>query len=148
MKGVVIMSTLSNSDKQSIERDLKSAVDSLIKGCEALDMDQAFEIFWESPEFRMVAMDGSLCDYQTYLRNNIDYLSECSRFELTTLDERLEVLTSDLAIFSWIYRVVATLKSGQQDLFDKAGASFVFRRLEDQWKVIYYHESTLPPTRI
>ncbi len=142
------MSTLTNSDKQRIENELKAAVDSLIKGCEALNMDQAFDIFWNSPEFRMIAMDGSLCDYQTYLRNNIDYLSECSNFELTTLDERVDVLTPDMAIFSWIYRAVATLRTGDKDVFDKAGASFTFRRIEDQWRVIYYHESTLPPTRI
>jgi len=141
------MNILSNVDKQRIANELKDALDSLIEGCESLDMNQAFDIFWDSPEFRMIAMDGTLCDYQTYLRNNIDYLAECSSFELTTLDERIDVLNSDLGIYSWIYRAVATLRTGEQDVIEKAGASFVFRRLEDQWKVIHYHESTLPPQR-
>jgi len=122
-------------------------VDSLIKGCEALNMDKVFEIFWNSPDFRMISMDGSLCDYQTYLGDNIGYLSECSSFELTTFDERIDVLTSDIAIFSWIYQAVAVLRTGEKDVVDKAGASFIFRRIDSQWKVVYYQESTLPPKR-
>ena len=139
--------TFSNADMQKIEGEIRKAVDSLIKGCESLDMDLAFEIFWDSPDFRMIAMDGSLCNYQTYLRNNIDYLTECLSFELTTLDDEIKILGPDLALYSWIYAVQATLKTGECDVIEKAGATFVFRRLEDQWKVIYYHESTLPPQR-
>ena len=139
---------VSGSEIQKIKGEIRNAVDSLIKGCESLNIDQAFGIFRDFPDFRMIAMDGSLCDYQTYLQNNIDYLAECSSFELTTLDERIDILASDIAIFSWIYRVVATLKSGERDLIEKAGATFIFRQIEDQWKVVHYHESTSPPTRL
>jgi hypothetical protein len=123
------------------------AVQTVIRGCEALDMEMAFRIFWNSPDFRMISMDGRLCDYQTYIQDNIEYLKTCAQFTLTTLTQEITVFTRTLAICSWIYRVDATLKTGEHDRIDHAGASFVFRKIEDEWKVVYYQESTLPPMR-
>lgn len=139
---------LSSAARQKIESEVKAAVDMLIAGCEALDMEMAFAPFLDSPEFRMMGMDGSLCDYQTYVKNNVDFLTECSSFDLTTVQTEIKILAADLAIFSWVYKARATLKTGEQYVFDNAGASFVFKKLGDEWKAIYYQESTLPPTHI
>jgi hypothetical protein len=139
---------LSDVEKKQIENEVQIAVDTVIAGCEALDMQMAFAPFLDAPEFRMMGMDGSLCDYQTYVQANVDYLTTCVSFDLTTVQEEINILAADLAIFSWVYKVVATLKSGAQDVIDNAGASFVFKKLGAEWKVIYYQESTLPPTHI
>ena len=82
---------ISNSDKEKITNEIKEAVNTVIMGCEALDMDLAFSIFSNSPDFLMIGMDGSLCDYQTYLKNNRDYLMTCSSFTLTTLKEEIKI---------------------------------------------------------
>jgi hypothetical protein len=139
---------LSGSEEEKIRNELQEAVSALIAGCEALDMEVAFGAFSSSPEFLMMGTDGSLCDYQTYLRNNIDYLMTCSRFELTTLGQEIRILNRDVAIFSWAYKAEATLTTGERDIVEKAGASFVFNRVNEEWKVVYYHESSLPPTRV
>ncbi len=46
------------------------------------------------------------------------------------IDEE-SLLTVDLAIFAWIYRAVATLRTGEQDVVDRAGAMFIFRRMAE-----------------
>jgi hypothetical protein len=138
---------LSSGEKERIENELQEAVNSLIAGCEALDMELAFGAFSDSADFLMMGTDGSLCDYQTYLRNNVDYLLTCSIFKLTTLEQEIRVLNRDVAVLSWAYKAEATLKTGERDVVEKAGASFVFGRVNDEWKVVYYHESSLPPTR-
>ena len=139
---------LSDVEKQQIESGVRAAVDTVIAGCEALDMEMAFASFLDAPEFRMMRADGSLCDYGTYVKENVDYLSICASFDLTTVQTEIKVLAADLAIFSWVYKVVATLMTGEQDVFDNAGASFVFKKLGEEWKVIYYQESTQPPLHI
>ena len=139
---------LSNSEKETIEKELHAAIDTLIAGCETLDMELAFGIFSNSPDFLMMGTDGSLCDYQTYVNNNIDYLMTCSNFKLTTFKEEIRILRRDLAIFSWAYRAEATLKTGEQDIVENAGATFVFSKVKDEWKVVYYHESSTPPIRV
>jgi hypothetical protein len=139
---------LPRSEQKQIEMELREALGVLIRGCQTLDMDLAFSVFSNSPDFRMIGMDGSLCDYEQYLTNNIDYLTACTSFELTTIAEEIKLLAADLAILSWVYRAEATLKTGERDVFERAGATFVFRKMRGEWKTVYYHESTLPPTRI
>jgi hypothetical protein len=139
---------LSIAETKVIKQELQEALNTLIAGCEALDMELAFAIFSNAPEFLMMGTDGSLCDYQTYLKNNIDYLKTCSAFKLTTLKQEFRILTRDVAILSWAYSAEATLKTGERDLVENAGASFVFRKEDSDWKVIYYHESSLPPTSV
>ncbi len=139
---------LTMAEKEQIHKEIKEAINTLIIGCESLDMDLAFEIFYNSPDFLMMATDGSLCDYQTYLKNNIDYLMTCSSFKLTTYNEEIRIFDSETVIYSWAYRADATLKTGEKDIVENAGASFVFKQINDQWKVVYYHESSSPPTRM
>jgi hypothetical protein len=138
----------SSAEQERIKEELREAINTLIRGCEALDMDQAFSVFSDSPGFLMMGTDGSLCDHQTYVNNNVDYLKMCSSFELTTRKEEIRILNRDAAIFSWAYGAKATLKTGEQDIVEKAGATFVFGKVEDEWKVVYYHESSLPGIRV
>jgi hypothetical protein len=139
---------LSESEEDRIKQGLRVAIHTLIAGCEALDMDVAFDIFAGSPAFLMMGTDGSLCDYQTYLGNNIDYLMTCSAFELTTFQEEIRVLNRNTAVYAWAYGAKATLKTGEHDIVENAGASFVFSRIDGEWKVVYYHESSVPPKRV
>ena len=132
----------------NIKSELYSALDKLIKGCETLDMKLAFEIFSDSASFLMMGTDGSLCDYQTYLKNNIDYLKDCNSFKLNTFKKEIRIINKETAVLSWAYGVEAKLKTGEVDLIDNAGASFVFSKIQGNWKVVYYHESSVSWKRI
>lgn len=134
-------------EEEVIVEEIRNVIGNLVRGCETLDMDLAFGMFLDSPDFLMIATDGSYSDYNTYLRNNIDYLETCSSFRLTTYGEKVRILDRKTAIYSWAYGAEATLKTGEKDIIEKAGATFVFRKTGGEWKVVYYHEASLPPTR-
>jgi len=139
---------LSNAEKEQIHIEIKEAVNTLINGCENLDMDLAFDVFNNSPDFLMMGTDGTTCDYQTYLKNNIDYLMSCSNFKLTTYGEAVRILNHQMVIYSWTYGAEAILMTGEKDIVENAGASFVFEKIDGKWKVVYYHESSTPARRI
>jgi hypothetical protein len=139
---------LSMAEKEQLKKEINAAIDTLILGCENLDMELAFSMFADSPDFLMMGTDGSLCDYQTYLKNNIDYLMACTSFKLTTYRDEIRIINPGIVIYSWAYGAAATLKTGEQDIVDNAGASFVFKKINGAWKVVYYHESSSPPRRI
>jgi hypothetical protein len=141
-------SNISVAEKAKFEQEIRETINALIAGCESLDMDMAFRAFSNSPEFLMMGTDGTLCDYRTYLENNINYLNTCSRFKLTTFKDEIRILDRDTAIFSWAYGAEATFKTGEKDIIEKAGASFVFKKVNNDWKVVYYHESSTPPLRV
>jgi hypothetical protein len=137
--------SLSDSNRKKIEKEIKEEINTLIMKFEVLDTDEAFKIYSDSSDFLMIGSDGSLCDYQTFFNGNKKYLETCSSFKLTTIEEKIKILSSDLVVFSWIYKARAILKTGEQNIWDKAGASFLFKKIDNKWKVIYYHESSLPP---
>jgi hypothetical protein len=138
---------ISSFEKGIIQRELSKAIEELIQGCESLDLDRAFRMFSDSPDFLMMATDGTLCDYPTYLANNVNYLRTCSRFRLTTRKQEIRILNPEAAVLAWAYRAEAELRTGERDVVDDAGASFVFRKIRGEWKVVYYHESSSPPRR-
>ncbi len=140
--------SLSKAEIEQLEQEINAAIDTLINGCEKLDMEMAFSMFANSIDFLMMGTDGTLCNYETYLKNNIDYLLGCSSFKLTTYRSEIRILDPEIAIYSWAYGAEATLKTGEQDIIDNAGASFVFEKANGAWKVVYYHESSAPPRRI
>ncbi len=90
----------------------------------------------------MMGTGGVLCDYKTYLKDNLDYLGSCESFSLQTLNRVVRIIDKVTAVYSWAYRVNAKLKSGEIDNIKNAGASFFFRKIKDEWKVVYYHESS------
>lgn len=139
---------LSESEKNRIKKEIEEAFNTIIIGCESFDMELAFKVFNNSPDFYMVGPDCSICDYQTYIENNKNYFKECSDFKLTTLNKKIKYLGSDMVFFTWVYKAEATLKTGGKDIFEKAAASFLFKKINDEWKVIYYHEAALPPKKI
>jgi len=49
---------LSVVEKAQIHKEIKEAVNTLINGCENLDMDFAFDVFYNSPDFLMMGIDG------------------------------------------------------------------------------------------
>ena len=139
---------LSTAEKSQIQQEIKAVIDTLITGCENLDMKMAFGMFTDDPEFLMMGTDGTLCDYQTYLKNNVDYLMTCASFKLTTFQEEIRILDQETVLYAWAYGVEAALKTGEQDIIKNAGASFVFKKQNGLWQVVYYHESSVPPVRI
>lgn len=139
---------LLDSERKVIERELKEAINTLVTGCETLNMEQAFSVFWNSPDFVMMGTDGEMCDYQAYVDNNVAYLTTCSTFKLTTFGQEIRLLGRNTAVVAWAYRADATLRSGEKDVVANAGATFVFRRMDGAWKVVTYHESSVPPVRL
>ena len=142
------MNNLTNVEKNAIVDEINAIIATLIRGCETLDMDMAFGMFSDSSDFIMMGTDGTQCDHNTYVQNNIAYLNDCSAFELTTFNGQTRVLDQNTAVYAWSYQAKATLKTGDIDMVDKAGATFVFHKLHNEWKVVYYHEASVPPRRI
>lgn len=139
---------LSGVELEKIRAEIRDVLSRLIAGCERLDMKMAFDVFLDSPDFLMIGADGTPCSHGEYVANNVEYLRNCSSFELTTLSEDIHVLDTGSAVASWVYSAEATLKSGERDVIEKAGATFVFVKRGGEWKVVRYHESALPADRI
>lgn len=142
-------------DKETITKEINMVLDDLIASYEAMDIEASFKVFSTDPDFFMIGNDGLIYDHETFYTANKNYFDLCSAFALTTYIRDIKVLTSDLVLVSWHYKAVATLKEGPsgsrtggKDVFDTAGATFLFKKIDGQWQVVNYQESTQPPRRV
>ena len=141
-------SSLNNLEMNKIQNEINSELASLIEGCHELDLEKIFRPFSKDPDFYMIAADGKSYSYQEFYNNNKSYFDNLSAFRITTIKKDITVLSSDYVLVSWIYSVVATGKEGWQDIMDSAGATFLFKKVGSDWKVVKYQESTATPQRV
>lgn len=137
-----------NITSKLIKEELHFLISSMISSFESLDCKAAFEVFHNSVDFIMMGTDGTICGYDSYVKNNLSYFDLCEDFKLKTFNKEVRVIDDNTAVYSWAYGVNAKLKSGETDVIDHAGASFLFHRINSNWKVVYYHESTVEWRRI
>ena len=140
-------SMINKIDKESITQEIDRILDDLIASYETMDIEASFKVFSTDQDFFMIGSDGLIYDHETFYTANRSYFDLCSAFALTTYIRDIKVLSNDLALVSWHYKAIATLKAGGKDVFDTAGATFLFQKIDNQWSVINYQESTLPPRR-
>ena len=150
-------------DEETVTKEISKVLDDLIASYEAMDIEASFKVFSTDQDFFMIGSDGLIYDHETFYTANKSYFDLCSAFSLTTYIRDIKVLSNDLALVSWHYKAIATLKAGPsgsltgdasptdrtggKDVFDTAGATFLFQKKDNQWIVINYQESTLPPRR-
>jgi len=139
---------LTDAEKAAIQTDIRKAVNSMVLGVEGLNIDSALAIFSDTPEFFMITPEGSAIDYKGFYDANKEFFSSCSRAKFTSIQDQFQFLGSDLVLYSWIYSAIIDTKAGDQFIYDKVGATFLIKKLENRWMAVYFHESSLPPTVI
>jgi ketosteroid isomerase-like protein len=132
---------LTQQQKDQIKKDVKVVVDSMVAKFESLDVNAAFQYYWDSPNFLALNADGSRSDFQASKKGTIDFFNSATSVKISTTFEDYKVMTKDLVICAWVGKEDVALKSGDKVLYDPIAESLVFGKVADQWKVIYNHES-------
>ncbi len=135
---------INNIDQETIINEIEGVLDDLIASYEAMDLEASFSFFSDDPDFFMIGSDGLIYDHETFYNTNKMFFKECSKFELITYFKDIKVLTNDLVLVSWHYKAIASRLTGGRDVFDTAGATFLFAKTGGPWKVVNYQDSTLP----
>ncbi|MBN1406255.1 MAG: nuclear transport factor 2 family protein [Calditrichaceae bacterium] len=132
-------------DEKTIINEIDQILDDLSASYELLDVERSFSFFSDDPDFFMIGSDGLIYDHETFYMANKMYFNECSKFELITYFKDIKVLTNTLVLVTWHYKAIATRFTGGREIFDPAGATFLFRKIDGQWKVVNYQESAQAP---
>ena len=135
---------LSAAQMVSIKTGVKAVTDSIISRWAALDADGALQYFTDSPHWAWFGPSGARIDYQAFgkLWKQIDDSSASLR--LITTREQFTVLARDVVICAWEGKDETTMKSGDKLIYDPHAITFVFRKIDDHWRVTYTHESGIP----
>ena len=57
---------LLDSEMERIKEELQGIIGTLIAGCENLDVESAFRVFWNSPDFLMMGSKNAIRHWRRY----------------------------------------------------------------------------------
>ena len=64
------------------------------------------------------------------------------------LNEDIRILERDLVVYTLLLKTEVTMKTGVNVTFEKLAVTGICKKVDNQWKTIFYQESGLPPTVI
>jgi hypothetical protein len=137
---------LTETEKESIIKEVKKDFYAMVEACNNADLNNALQLYWNSPEFLGIASDGSIVDYQQFKKGNEEYFGSIASQKFVTVKESFKFLDDNHILSAWQGTNEAILKSGEKMAFSSFGATSIFKKIDGSWKVIYFHESGLPPT--
>jgi hypothetical protein len=156
---------LTQQQKTQIEKEILVVLDSISIRLQRLDSSW-LDYYIDSPDWTMLNADGSRWDYQTTKKVQPDFLNSVISFKWTMINQKFIFLTKDMVICSIDSKDETILKSpdkikadnnlnglfandettmnGDKVSYDPHAYTLIFKKVDDQWKIIYSHDSGFP----
>lgn len=143
--GSAFSATLSEKQQTAIRQEVTQVMQDYLATSEHLDCAGVLRFHADVPEFRYADIDGKQYDYAASTKNTTDLFAGLSALKCTLRSQDILVLGRDTALAIWHGAVDLIQKDGSVLRANPYNAAFLFRRFGGTWKIVYQHESGLPP---
>lgn len=134
---------MTSQEQGTAKKEIKDVVNVIFQGLEKLDAEAAFQPYLSASDFILFTVYGTMVDYQGAINGHAAWFKTLTSIKVTTLKEEFRFLPDNLVIYPWLGKFEMTLKSGEQVTVD-FGVTMIFRKIDNQWKVIYQQTSQVP----
>ncbi len=134
---------MTSTEQETAKKEIKEVINVIFQGLEKLDAEAAFKPYLNSPDFILFTVYGTMVDYQGAINGHAAWFKTLTSIKVTTIKEEFRFLPDNLVIYPWLGKFEMTLKSGEQVTVD-FGVTMIFRKIDNQWKVIYQQTSQVP----
>ena len=135
---------LSDAQKEKIKGEVKEVVNTFVKGCEELNFDMAVEPFLDSPDFEYVG-NGKTYNYQELMAMRPLFDKMLSQ-KLTIVSEKFKVLDNSNVVYTANSKWLQNYKDGHSILEDPEAFMFMFKKIDNKWRIIYWVDSWIEQT--
>ncbi len=131
---------VSDAQKEKIKGEVKEVINTIVKGGEEANFDILSGIFYNSPDF-VALFNGNPFTYQQFTDMGKSLFSTLLNQKGTILDEKYVVLDNSTVLFTANTKWVMNFKDGHAILEDPWAMQYVFRKVDNEWKIISFNES-------
>jgi hypothetical protein len=131
---------VSDAQKEKIKGEVKEVVNAIIKGAEEANFDMATEPWLDSPDFVYI-YNGKTFTYKDFVDGMKPYIGTLINQKCTILDEKYAILDNSTVLYTANSRWVMNFKDGHSILQDPWATNFIFKKVDNRWRVIYCAES-------
>lgn len=130
---------MSDAQKEKIKEEIKEVVDAFIKGIEEANADMVMESFLDSPDFVDIT-NGMAFSYKEIMamKPNFDAIlnQKCTR-----VNEKYTFLDKSTVLYIAETKWSTNYKDGHSSITDPQAFLFVFKKIDNGWKVIHLVDS-------
>ena len=135
---------LTQQEKDQIRNEVMTVTDSFMMTVVRKDIDRLMKFSQESPEWITLNADGTSWDYNTARQSFKTILDSTASFKWTRIRQEFNILSRDVVITALFSKEETIMKSGERITYDSHAYTIVFRKISDQWKMVYSHDSGIP----
>ncbi len=134
---------MTSTEQETTKKEIKEVVNVIFQGLEKVDAEAACQPYLNSPDSILFTVYGTMVDYLGAINGHAAWFKTLTSIKVTTIKEEFRFLPDNLVIYPWLGKFEMTLKSGEQVTVD-FGVTMIFRKIDNQWKVIYQQTSQVP----
>lgn len=142
-----ITAQITVQEQETAKKEIREIAGKIFQNLEKMDAEALFQSYSNSSDFMFITTDGSMAGFQEAKNHHAAWFKSLSSLKVTTNKDNFRFLACNIVIYGWTGKFEMTLTSGQQLKNDKFGITFIFNKVNNQWKVIHQHSSALPPTQ-
>jgi hypothetical protein len=131
---------LSDAQKEKIIGEVKKEVNTFFKGCEEVNLDMCMKPMLDSPDFLYIN-NGYAFSYKECVDVFKPVFDTFLNQKITILDEKYSFPDNSTVLYSNHCKSLTNFKDGHAVLQDPTVMLFIFKKIDDAWKVIYGVES-------
>ena len=136
---------LTDAEKETIKNEVRKDFNAMIEACNKLDVETALTYYLDSPDFMGIGPDGVIMDFAQFKKANEDMSPVVKSMQFTNIREDFKVLGNDQILYIYQYNAELILNSGEKIAYNKIAMTSLCKKVEGVWKIVFYHESGLPP---
>ncbi len=133
------------TESDHIVKEIKNVFDKLTEYSERAQLDSFMSCYHNSPTFLHFGSDGKMSNYEEFEKSCAEYYKSLNEQKITTIQEKVNVIDSNLAVLGWTGNIVAQFKNGDTMKMNNYSITNIFKRIDGKWKIIHSHESALAP---
>ncbi len=132
-------------EQEVAKKEIREVSDRIVQSLNTMDLESLLRPYWNSPDFVLVNTEGSMGDYQTTKNGTVEMFNLLASLKYATVKDEFRFLPGNTVLYAWFGKSEVVFKGGQQAKIDAYAITFVFRKVDNDWKIIYAHESASPP---
>jgi ketosteroid isomerase-like protein len=136
---------MTSQEQDVAKKEIGEVLNQQLQAASRLDAEALLQSYSDSPDFILLTTMGSMIDYQGTKNGTAETYKSLSALKFTTIKNEFRFLPGNIVICAWLGKCDFTLKTGERATIDSFAITFVFKKLDNRWKIIYSHESASEP---
>lgn len=137
--------SMTKDETKQIINEVKGVSAKLTDYTQKAELDSFLSVCDNSNTFLAFSNDGIIRNFEEFKKVCTQYYGSLEKQQVNSLREQFHVLDFDYVMLAWTGNITAQFKNGDIMKMTNYSITFVFKKIDGQWKVIHSHESSLSP---